>query len=606
MSATCLQPERQRSPSTHRGAGMRRTWRLIGCCLAMASATLANAATDAEVDAMINRARQALVTLEWKTHEQSLAAYALLKTGTHFEDPVIQKAVEAVRTKCKGDVYGRGVLRSRHHSYEAAVDAILLQAMEDESDKPHLELIAKGIIAAQHSQGAWAYIQEADGVADTSVTQYAILGLWAAQRAGVDIPVRVWAKTARWHLATQIDGGFAYRFHDSPVPTNTMSVAGAGTMHVLRMMIPASRNQDRAAAAAARGPARRRFNILDPLNPNPPPAAPVAPSAPEEVTVSLSSLDEAITRAKRHVEVNLPVIDSSVTRFDCYYLYAIERLGALSGQDSFGPHDWYQFGCDWLVPRQSPTGTWNDTCGEVAATSFALLFLGRATASLVKTPRGARLVGGGVLIAGRGLPDKLNAAKLNDGKVQGQTPAGDLQQLLDSLDRAQAVEVGEVEQVVEQIDLSNREALVGQVERLKRLSRDPRVDVRRVACWALGRSGDLGAVPELLDGLRDLDLSVAVEASRGLCTLSRSPVGLGPVIDPNVLLEDAPEAEHAALIEKWRNEAVKVWTEWYLSTRPYRERDARTDIGPNAAARGTGPAPAGRGAGMSPRGVKTP
>ena len=62
-----------------------------------------------------------------------------------------------------------------------------------------------------------------------------------------------------------------------------------------------------------------------------------------------------------------------------YYLYGLERMGALVGVAFFGEHDWYQEGARFLVERQDESGSWQGGT-DMSETCFALLFLKRATA----------------------------------------------------------------------------------------------------------------------------------------------------------------------------------------------------------------------------------
>jgi hypothetical protein len=64
-----------------------------------------------------------------------------------------------------------------------------------------------------------------------------------------------------------------------------------------------------------------------------------------------------------------------------YYLYALERVGALTSRQYLGEHDWYREGAEELLRRQLadgswPSGGWDD---DLVNTCFALLFLRRAT-----------------------------------------------------------------------------------------------------------------------------------------------------------------------------------------------------------------------------------
>ena len=46
--------------------------------------------------------------------------------------------------------------------------------------------IAAYLISRQNGNGSWDYSDRNQG--DTSISQYAVLGLWEAENAGVDVP----------------------------------------------------------------------------------------------------------------------------------------------------------------------------------------------------------------------------------------------------------------------------------------------------------------------------------------------------------------------------------------------------------------------------------
>ena len=65
-----------------------------------------------------------------------------------------------------------------------------------------------------------------------------------------------------------------------------------------------------------------------------------------------------------------------------YYLYAMERVGALTHRKWIGRHDWYRLGAEELIRRQLPDGSFPSAgFGDDphCNTCFALLFLKRAT-----------------------------------------------------------------------------------------------------------------------------------------------------------------------------------------------------------------------------------
>lgn len=72
-----------------------------------------------------------------------------------------------------------------------------------------------------------------------------------------------------------------------------------------------------------------------------------------------------------------------------YYLYGLERVGALFARPEIGAHDWYSEGAIQLIKEQRPEGgwwmdgrtRWPPAPLPVANTCFALLFLRKATLS---------------------------------------------------------------------------------------------------------------------------------------------------------------------------------------------------------------------------------
>ena len=64
-----------------------------------------------------------------------------------------------------------------------------------------------------------------------------------------------------------------------------------------------------------------------------------------------------------------------------YYLYALERVGRLSGRRFIGDHDWYREGADYLIGSQDEFHRFWSNVGPMensnVATSFALLFLSK-------------------------------------------------------------------------------------------------------------------------------------------------------------------------------------------------------------------------------------
>ncbi|MBM3203373.1 hypothetical protein FJZ55_05655, partial [Candidatus Woesearchaeota archaeon] len=234
-----------------------------------------------------------------------------------------------------------------------------------------------------------------------------------------------------------------------------------------------------------------------------------------------------------------------------------------------------------ILLRQLSDGSWSEGRGDhVVSTALALLFLSKATATTIAPVR--RLVGSGLLAGGRGLPTNLDQVQITDGQVKERKIKGSFDELLVELERT-AVTNSSVEAiqaaVVDAVQLEQSEELFQQVPRLKKLASNPQLEVRRTACWALGRSGDVSAAPSLIKALKDPDESVVREASFGLCILSRRVKGIGVPIDPTEgLEEDSSDEVRKAHLDKWKSQSIRNWNDWYRKVRPYSERDDRTDL----------------------------
>tara|TARA_R110002073_G_scaffold88220_2_gene209360 strand:- start:18177 stop:22727 length:4551 start_codon:yes stop_codon:yes gene_type:complete len=91
-----------------------------------------------------------------------------------------------------------------------------------------------------------------------------------------------------------------------------------------------------------------------------------------------------------------------------YYLYGLERVGQILGLDFIGSHEWYPEGARFLVENQKGDGSWSGSNKEKdprIATSFALLFLTRATESLeLDEPEPAPDIGPGALVTTHDMP----------------------------------------------------------------------------------------------------------------------------------------------------------------------------------------------------------
>lgn len=566
---------------------MRRTWFLLMSVSLLWGWDSAQAQVGpdpkAKYQSIISKARDRLLTLNKTpgTGEAALAGYALIKAGLPKDHPYVQQLTTATVERINRGAYQSGP-EPQHHVYEAACDAMLLADVDPIKYQPQLATLRDYLVRKQLPQGSWYYPSVPLDAGDTSITQFAILGLWAAKRAGLDLPQSTLDNAARWLLKTQIaDGGFAYHPFSGGGPdpmksTHTMTAAGCGSLLVIKQLsYPDSGSSETPAPTY-----RKRFGVLESLQSEQPKAPP-----PQRPTVREADLDAGIRKAKTWIADHYDTIPDARLQ---YCQYAIERIATLLDVDVIGTHQWYDEGARRLVQTQLASGEWAGGPTEtVASTCFALLFLCRATQQLVIPPRArARLHGGGLLAGGKGLPDDLSQVDIRNGEVKRRVPKTPLDQLLSELERP-AAEVNDASQaaVVEAVQLENRDQLIGQVDRLRKLVNDPRPEVRTIAVWALGRSDDLRQTPLLIAALQDPDLEVAAEAGIALCVLSRQPEGVRAAggkgnlvpIEPPEPREQEDAASYAKRTQAWQTAARQAWHEWYLQVRPYDERDDRQE-----------------------------
>ncbi len=542
----------------------------------------------------------------------SLGAYAMLVGGEPPNQPLIAKSIQFVKDKIKQGSYEP----FGHHVYEAGIDLMMLEAAGGDQYAAEMEVIVEYLVSNQRSPGQWDYPNQNNG-GDTSITQYAILGLWAARRAGVEVPLDTWNRAAKWLMTTQAknEGGFPYHAQSGVVdPLHSMTAAGAGCLGVIKLNLPAEKKKTPAA-----GIVTPDSNVGDSESKKDDPKKPSVyttygileridfgegekkraeeaideggdgeefdpfTQVPEgERLVTREELDRAMGRGVGWIATRFTVSRPSSSHNNAwgenYYLYCLERMAALRNLQRIGNHDWYTEGASHLMNTQQQDGSWNRknaSMTTVASTSFAILFLSRSTGKLVGIPQPDD-VGNGLLAGGRGLADDLSQVRVKDGKVvEEEKPKTPIDELLAELSDPTKLSLEEAQTaIVEQVQIGNREELIGQKETLLKLVKHPDTEIRRTALWALARCDDMQLVPAMIDALEESDVDVIVEARNALCTMTRMPRGLGMPDNPlEGLPANARQAQKDAAVEKWRTEALKRWRGWYYENRPYTKRD---------------------------------
>ena len=83
---------------------------------------------------------------------------------------------------------------------------------------------------------------------DTSISQYAVLGMWEAENAGVDVSPSVWDRAAQWYMSSRRAGaeaGITTATQPSWPETVSMTAAGVGSLMICRRQLERYRQKKR-------------------------------------------------------------------------------------------------------------------------------------------------------------------------------------------------------------------------------------------------------------------------------------------------------------------------------------------------------------------------
>ncbi|MEO0479428.1 MAG: LamG-like jellyroll fold domain-containing protein [Planctomycetota bacterium] len=266
----------------------------------------------------------------------ALATLALLHCGVARDDPAILKALEFLAEQAPVTTYAAGV------------ELLMLQTLDSPARRRMAEDSLQALLDFEQD-GEWAYPHNH---ADLSNTQFAALGFWAAEQMGLEIDDRVYDRM----IDRLIDD---YRGNPDKGEVGSPSNNSVTERRIRGFGYYPRRSGTRATMTLAALCVMAIATECGGLN------------QPRKTKVR-----EATEQALDWFAARFPPRDS------LYGLYGQERVGALYETDFFGSNEWYPHGARRLVGDQNSNGSW----GDVAETSFALLFLSRATRNQVHGP----------------------------------------------------------------------------------------------------------------------------------------------------------------------------------------------------------------------------
>jgi hypothetical protein len=259
----------------------------------------------------------------------ALSTLALLNAGVDPDNEKIQRAL----------LYLRRIPAER--TYVVSLQTMVFARATPDRDRA---LIARNVRWLERTQlsegpyrGAWTY-PGLGAAGDNSNTQFALLGLFEAERVGVPANPQTWRLAkAYWERVQNEDGSWSYNL-DTHAGTGSMTCAG-----ITSLVIAA----DRVQLADARVNGDHIECCL-----------PRSGGDSDRIERGLQWLG-------RHYSVTH---NPGENRWTLYYLYGLERAGRLTARRFLAlpvrpgrpdRADWYREGAEWLVHRQEGmSGFW--------------------------------------------------------------------------------------------------------------------------------------------------------------------------------------------------------------------------------------------------------
>ena len=476
---------------------------------------------------------------------QCLIGLCFFKDNADAQHVHVVEAVKRCQEVCRApaeqiqlDIYGTGIA------------ILFLCEVDAEKYTTEIEKLVQSLVLRQKTQGAWGY---GDGshatTCDTSMTQYAVLGLWAAKGNGIAVPERVVVAAANWLIRTQDpSGGWGYQGND---PGEFRRVAQTP----LR----------RSLAAAGLGSSFICADLLGMRTERPDRSIEGLPAAfmrlPEKVDKKQRDVDAFEPKRLRqaHADGNRWTAQNFGFEPDAwlyYYMYGLERCMSfreLVEGKSVGD-EWYDRGVAHLTEAQHADGHWESNAGPLVDTAFAILFLMRGTKKTIQKTVGLESFDG-VLVGGRGLPTDTSNVQVIGGRIVGSSLATSLDEMLAILEDPEHEAFDNTTEFPPELRVtaSDPRERARQIERLARLASSGTAEVRKVAVETLAASGQFDVVPPLIAALEDRDNSVAIAARDGLRRVSRKFNAFGP--------PDNPTPTEKSI-------AANEWRKWYAAVAP--------------------------------------
>lgn len=252
------------------------------------------------------------------------ALFALLEAGESHQNENIKRGVEAISKIDTNNLYLRAT--------RVMVLSQIVHANRKSEYRTLLEKDVDWLTKGAARQGAWGYGgPEREG--DNSCSQFALLALWEADRAGIEIPIGLVRIVERTWLTRQDrnTGGWQYagQRNFKGDPTVSMTSAGLASLYICQDVLTRTCGTYRHAKAAE------------------------------------SARDFMVKKLK-----------DNYAR-DGYLAFCVQRVGLATGRKFVGEMDWFAQGAS-ILAKPNPRGhRYRGKYGDVVRAAFELVFLAR-------------------------------------------------------------------------------------------------------------------------------------------------------------------------------------------------------------------------------------
>ncbi|MGC3966466.1 MAG: HEAT repeat domain-containing protein [Pirellulales bacterium] len=506
----------------------------VGCCHARFAGEASAATFSPQSPEVKNAVASAVAFLEKAPLDDRLGALALAAHVMVFQGkpdhPLVGRAIDAVRRTVKQhDVHDVTLI------YSLGLSLVFLSELDPEKYREELGAVAQLLAQRQKRHGGWGYSNRPTG--DTSMTQYAVYGLWSAGKQGIKVDESVCA-AQDWMTSVQdVGGAWPYQGVVPETPQRitqddlrrSMTEAAMATLYLTGNHFGTFDFEPKPEKSGV-------SSLLKPVN------APVVESRPRidprELNTALSAGGNWLRNTK----------DGYNTMFPYYHLYTIERMQSFrsAALKTFEADAWYDSGVRYLFDKQAADGGWDGSEGRVAGTSFAILFLIRSTRATLER---ALPLGPGTLVGGRGLPTTRPRRAMD--ATPGVESAQKIDDVIRRLDDPNFV--SSLNGLQDLQPIKDTPAPSELTKRLLELAQGDSPEAKGAALRALGKSRDVATAPILIEALLDPSPTVHQAAVDGLRFMTRDTDNYGKLLaaDPVVRSVEA---------EKWR--------QWYRKIRP--------------------------------------